>query len=97
MLDIWNEPSDGICPCSMNPIGLFMFQVSGLKAGQNYNFFLQLTSAYGKKGPITKIEQATYTDVVRNFHLTKFEVKVLALADSIHVHLPGLIFPPKRI
>ena len=52
----------------MNPIGVFMFQVSGLNAGQNYNFFLQLTSAYGKKGPITRIEQATYTDVVRKFY-----------------------------
>ncbi|XP_075255812.1 uncharacterized protein LOC142348373 isoform X2 [Convolutriloba macropyga] len=79
VLDIWNEPSDGICPCSMNPIGLFMFQVSGLKAGQNYNFFLQLTSAYGKKGPITKIEQATYTDVIFNVTSSTTDMIVLSL------------------
>ena len=65
VLDVWSVPSEGSCPCTLDPIGLEVVQVSGLTAGQDYKLFLQLTSAYGKKGPITSFEQATYTDEVK--------------------------------
>ncbi|XP_075250734.1 uncharacterized protein LOC142342940 [Convolutriloba macropyga] len=62
VLDVWTVPSEGSCPCTLDPIGLEVVQVRGLTAGQDYKLFMQLTSAYGKKGPITSFEQATYTD-----------------------------------
>ena len=61
---MWNEPLGGSCPCTLDPIGLLSHEVSGLVAGQDYTFYMQLTSAYGKKGPVTSFKVATYTDVV---------------------------------
>ena len=64
-IDIWNRPLGGSCPCTLDAIGLLSHQVTGLVAGQDYTFYMQLTSAYGKKGPVTSFVVATYTDVVK--------------------------------
>ncbi|XP_075258482.1 uncharacterized protein LOC142350517 [Convolutriloba macropyga] len=66
VLDIWNEPVGGSCPCTLDPIGLLSHEVTGLVAGQDYTFSMQLTSAYGKKGLVTSFKVATYTDVIEN-------------------------------
>ncbi|XP_075265081.1 uncharacterized protein LOC142357319, partial [Convolutriloba macropyga] len=63
-IDIWNRPVGGSCPCTLDAIGLLSHQVTGLVAGQEYTFYMQLTSAYGKKGPVTSFVVATYTDVI---------------------------------
>ena len=76
-LDIWNEPAGGSCPCTLDPIGLFSYQVTNLVAGQDYVFFMQLTSAYGKKGPVTSFKVSTYTDVVSS--IISFNLKKVPL------------------
>ncbi|XP_075250736.1 uncharacterized protein LOC142342943 [Convolutriloba macropyga] len=76
-LDVWSVPSEGSCPCTLDPIGLEIVQVSGLTAGQDYKLFMQLTSAYGKKGPIESIEQAAYTDKLTNSTSSATEMVVL--------------------
>ncbi|XP_075243769.1 uncharacterized protein LOC142338020 [Convolutriloba macropyga] len=62
-ITIWNQPLGGSCPCTLNAIGLLSHEVTGLVAGQDFTFYMQLTSAYGKKGPVTSFMVATYTDL----------------------------------
>ena len=68
-ITIWNQPLGGSCPCTLNAIGLLSHQVTGLVAGQDFTFYMQLTSAYGKKGPVTSFMVATYTDLVKKTNL----------------------------
>ncbi|XP_075258494.1 uncharacterized protein LOC142350529 [Convolutriloba macropyga] len=65
-VDIWNEPVGGSCPCTLNAIGTFSLEITNLEAGRNYTFYIQLTSAYGKKGVVTSFKVATYTDEIDN-------------------------------
>ncbi|XP_075265258.1 uncharacterized protein LOC142357530, partial [Convolutriloba macropyga] len=65
-LDIWTDPSDGSCPCQFNPIGVTSHLIEGLEAGREYTHYMQLTSAYGKKGAVTSFVQSTFTDVITN-------------------------------
>ena len=69
VLEIWSEPAAGSCPCSLDPVGLLSYEITGLEAGRDFEFFMQLTSAYGKKGPVTSFKVATYTDVVSSIVL----------------------------
>ncbi|XP_075243813.1 uncharacterized protein LOC142338066 [Convolutriloba macropyga] len=66
VLDIWNQPLGGSCPCSVNAINVYSHEVTGLVAGEEYTFFMQLTTAYGKKGPVTSLRVSTYTDTIQN-------------------------------
>ena len=65
-MDIWTEPNDGPCPCQFNPIGVTSHLIEGLEAGKEYTHYMQLTSAYGKKGPVTSLVQSMFTDVIAN-------------------------------
>ncbi|XP_075239393.1 uncharacterized protein LOC142334949 [Convolutriloba macropyga] len=64
-ITIWHQPAVGSCPCTLNAIGVLSYEVTGLVAGQDYTFYMQLTSAYGKKGPVTSFMMATFTDVIQ--------------------------------
>ena len=66
IMDIWTVPNDGSCPCQFNPIGVTSHLIEGLEAGKEYTHYFQLTSAYGKKGPVTSLVQSMFTDVITN-------------------------------
>ena len=40
--------------------------IEGLQSGKEYTHYMQLTSAYGKKGPVTSLVQSMFTDVIEN-------------------------------
>ncbi|XP_075239291.1 uncharacterized protein LOC142334849 [Convolutriloba macropyga] len=63
-MDIWHSPITGACPCNLPAIGTLTHQIHSLIAGEEYYLSTQLTSKYGKKGPIRTIIQSTYTDDV---------------------------------
>ena len=65
-MDIWTEPNEGSCPCQFNAIGVASHLIEGLEAGKEYTHYMQLTSAYGKKGPVTSLVQSMFTDVIAN-------------------------------
>ena len=65
-MDIWSVPNEGSCPCQFNPIGVTSHLIEGLEAGKEYTHYMQLTSAYGKKGPVTSLVQSMFTDVITN-------------------------------
>ena len=75
-ITIWHQPAVGSCPCTLNAIGVLSHEVTGLVAGQDYTFYMQLTSAYGKKGPVTSFMVATFTDVVKKNN-SKFREAIL--------------------
>ena len=62
-VDIWTNPRYSSCPCQVPATGTLTYQISGLEAGKEYTFYIQLTSAYGKVGLITSFVQSMLTDV----------------------------------
>ena len=59
-------PNEGSCPCQFDPIGVTSYLIEGLEAGREYTHYMQLTSAYGKKGAVTSFVQSMFTDVITN-------------------------------
>ena len=62
-VDIWTNPTHSSCPCQVPATGTLTYQISGLEAGKEYTFYMQLTSAYGKVGQIVSFVQSILTDV----------------------------------
>ncbi|XP_075254779.1 uncharacterized protein LOC142346155 [Convolutriloba macropyga] len=73
-IDIWTVPNEGSClgGCQISAVGTDAFEITELTAGREYTVYTQLTSFYGKKGPVRHFVQSTYTDIVLSNFTTPY-------------------------